>query len=305
MTLFGGSKPRPGLPGVAPYFPSPEEQATAVPSRSPANMFGRAPTYQTPGIGDGLLERNGGSGGGVLSNAIMAALGQQSGMGSPGAPGGGASPRGQVLRDILNTQLPEQKVDTSSLTGVPMPKIKGPGFFNSGGLGEKLLKGFGEFALQYQASQGDQGAIMTLRGRMEQQAAQRRMMEDAKQRQTDRDEWTWRENYKREHPDDQFTQYLAAAGIDPRSQQGQAMYRQRAESMAAPPMMAIDGYDPQGNPIKTFMPRNGPTGGQPQASGPAPGTVRNGFRFNGGNPNDRASWVPVGGAPSVGGATFR
>jgi len=49
-------------------------------------------------------------------------------------------------------------------------------------------------------------------------------------------------------------------------------------------------------------------GGQPQAAaagGPAPGTVVGGYRYQGGNPKDRASWVPAqGGASPQGGATF-
>ena len=129
---------------------------------------------------------------------------------------------------------------------------------------------------------------------------------DTTRRQAERDEWTWRENYKRKNPDDQLTSYMVAAGIDPQSPEARQLYRRRAESMTAPPLMAVDGYDAQGNPTKTFMPRTGPgTGGQPQQAGPPAGTVRNGFRFTGGNPNDRASWVPVGGASPDGGATFR
>jgi hypothetical protein len=147
-------------------------------------------------------------------------------------------------------------------------------------------------------------AQMWARERDAAREAEREQVRWNRQRQGERDEWTWRENWKRQNPDDRFTQYMQAAGIDPASPKGQALYRQRAESIAAPPMMAVDGFDPQGNPTKTFMPRTGVGGGQPQASGPAVGTVRNGFRFNGGNPNDRSSWVPIGGAPPQGGASF-
>jgi hypothetical protein len=143
---------------------------------------------------------------------------------------------------------------------------------------------------------------------MQQRRQRDQQLEDERRRSAMQlDVWKTQRAYEQAHPDDQFTQYLVAGGIDPRSTQGQALYRQRAESMAAPPMMAVDGFDPQGNPTKTFMPRTGfgGIGGQPVPSGPALGTVKNGYRFNGGNPNDRNSWVPVGGASSVGGATFR
>jgi hypothetical protein len=83
------------------------------------------------------------------------------------------------------------------------------------------------------------------------------------------------------------------------------MYRQRAETMATPPSVAVDGFDAQGNPTKTFMPRAGfASPATPRASGPTAGMVRNGYRFRGGNPNDRNNWVPVGGASSGDGATF-
>lgn len=146
----------------------------------------------------------------------------------------------------------------------------------------------------------------------QQQAAQEtaaRLQDDVRRRAADRSEWAWREQWKVDHPDDQFTRYLVSAGIDPRSAKGQAMYRQRAESMAAPPLMAVDGFDAQGNQTKTFYPRTafGAAGtAEPTPSaGPAVGTERNGYRFRGGNPNDRNSWVPVGSAPPAGGATFR
>lgn len=41
-----------------------------------------------------------------------------------------------------------------------------------------------------------------------------------------------------------------------------------------------------------------------QQAMPQPGAVEDGYRFKGGNPADPASWEPMGGAPSQGGATF-
>ena len=45
-------------------------------------------------------------------------------------------------------------------------------------------------------------------------------------------------------------------------------------------------------------------GGARPANVPQPGQVEDGYRFRGGNPADPASWEPIGGAPSQGGATF-
>lgn len=296
MSLFSsGLQPR-TMSGVVPYYPTPDERATSIPATptarpAPRGMFG-AP--MVPGGGN--------STGPVMSQPYAQAEG------AVGPLTGTAEARPSPI--FFDVDLPQAKLDLSSLAApIDMSnfRIRKPGFFQHGGLGEKLLKGFGEWGLRYSASQGDPYALMVLRNRFEQQQAPIRAQEEARRRQQEREEWMWREDYKRSHPDDQFTQYMQAAGIDPRSPQGQALYRQRAESMATPPMMAVDGFDAQGNPTKTFMPRAGigGMGSQGAPSGPVPGTVRNGYRFKGGNPNDRNSWVPVGGASPAGGATFR
>ncbi|SFR97610.1 hypothetical protein [Sphingomonas jatrophae] len=182
------------------------------------------------------------------------------------------------------------------------PQIK-PQFFDKGGLGSKLLRGLAEVGLQWGASAGNPASMAVIRNRFAQQAEDRRQKAlldlDARKRTLDNSDWIARENWKLQHPDDQFTQYMRAAGIDPTSPQGQALYRQRAESMAAPPLMAVDGFDAAGNPTKTFMPRTGfgaPT--PPAPVGPPVGTVRNGYRFMGGDPKDQNNWSPTGGAGS-------
>ncbi|WP_375249269.1 hypothetical protein [Sphingomonas sp.] len=201
----------------------------------------------------------------------------------------------------ITGNLPSSAIDYAGLsTPVDLSNARSrkPSFFESGGWGEKIGN------ILFAAATG--APAPGVRRRLQEQIEQRRMMDAVRQRQAEREEWMWREQWKRDNPDDQFTQYMRAAGIDPASPQGRALYRQRAESIATPPMMAVDGFDPQGNPTKTFMPRTAfGAGGRPQGAGPAVGTVRNGYRFNGGNPNDRTSWVPVGGASSPGGATFR
>lgn len=186
--------------------------------------------------------------------------------------------------------------------GLANATVKRPGFFDQGGTGRMIAGVLGD---AFSAASGGHAVFMPML--MKQQEADRQARQEALKLASDRSEWLWREDYKRAHPDDVFSQALSSAGIDPSSPEGRNLYRQRAESMAAPPLMAVDGFDAQGNPTKTFMPRTGfnASGGQPAPAGPAPGTVRNGYRFNGGDPNDRTSWVPVGGASPTGGATFR
>jgi hypothetical protein len=142
----------------------------------------------------------------------------------------------------------------SGFATMPMPQIQPPkpGFFGEGGTGRTIAGILGDTLLRMGGSAPVYAPMMEMQRQREQQIAddQRRA---ALQLQT----WKAQREYNQANPDDQFTQYLVAGGIDPRSSQGQALYRQRAESMAAPPMMAVDGFDPQGNPTKTFMPRTG------------------------------------------------
>lgn len=70
----------------------------------------------------------------------------------------------------------------------------------------------------------------------------------------------------------------------------------------------VAGYNPytgQTNTIIAPNPGDKPTGA-PVGAGPKPGAVVGGFRFKGGNPNDRSSWEPAtGGASGNAGGNFR
>jgi hypothetical protein len=107
-------------------------------------------------------------------------------------------------------------------------------------------------------------------------------------------------DYKRKNPDDELTQYLDLAGIKDPAQRA-TYYRQKADAMTAPPMMSAQGVDEQGKPVMRFFPR---AQALPPSSAPAPtvGTVKNGYRFKGGNPASPDAWEQIGGqTPSASG----
>tara|TARA_A100001391_G_scaffold42183_1_gene24415 strand:- start:3593 stop:4444 length:852 start_codon:yes stop_codon:yes gene_type:complete len=268
------------------------------------NPFAPPPVYTTPGIGDDLpgatpMGQTTGMRPGMFGNPRSAAMvhGQSPETGA----GFGQAPISLMPPDIM----PEQANALPGVSAMPGIAPNKPGFFDKGGGWRDALGILGD-ALAGAAGQMPVYTHMKLQQRKADIEAQRRAQEEKARRSADRDTWLWQQQWKQQHPDDQFTQYMVAGGIDPHSPQGQALYKQRAEGMAAPPLMAVDGFDAQGNPTKTFMPR--PTFAppvQPPSTGPTVGMTRNGYRFKGGNPNDRSNWEPVGGAPPVGGATFR
>lgn len=199
----------------------------------------------------------------------------------------------------LGMPLPPTQGSGAPATGTPAK----PGFFSRGGGWQDVVGGMADaLAGQpiYQTAQRDQRQRAFELEQARLQNAQREQDHNWQWQ-----NWVQQQIWKQAHPDDNFTQYITAAGIDPRSAEGQNLYRQRAESMAAPPLVAIDGFDAAGNPTKTFMPRTGVNADpQPVPAAPSVGMIRNGYRFQGGDPKDRNSWVPVGGASSGGGASF-
>ncbi len=62
------------------------------------------------------------------------------------------------------------------------------------------------------------------------------------------------------------------------------------ETLGTP--VAVDAIDAAGNTVRTYQ-RPGQMGAAPASTFP-PGTVRNGFRFKGGDDADPANWEPVG-----------
>lgn len=78
---------------------------------------------------------------------------------------------------------------------------------------------------------------------------------------------------------------LRAVGLDPQSQEGRDIV---TRSLSSPK------YLPNGDGTFTII---GAGQGRP-SSGPRPGVIEDGYRFNGGDPANPASWTQVGGAGS-------
>lgn len=116
---------------------------------------------------------------------------------------------------------------------------------------------------------------------------------------------------------EQVIQHYAQEGVDLTPYSGKFDQRERAmlelgkigeylESAPKPEFKSVEAGGSLidvsgGNPRVVIAPNDGTQQmGQPvrQAGGPQPGQVVRGFRFKGGNPNDRNSWEPVNGGPT-------
>ena len=119
-------------------------------------------------------------------------------------------------------------------------EVEQSGFNKPGGWAEKLA-GLGDILLNY-------GGIRS--NRYEQMVAPRLIAQrDAQQRQAAMQDWMAQQRWKRENPEPQqpdvFTRMMMGGNIDPNSEEGQALYRKRAENMADPMKMVMG---PDGRP---------------------------------------------------------
>lgn len=110
------------------------------------------------------------------------------------------------------------------------------------------------------------GQASFLPGLAMQRQAQYQARQAAAKRAADFADFTKRHDYEVAHPkapaDDVFTRTLTAAGIDPASPQGQALYRQRADTLANPtPQWVPDGFGGG----RFIAPGGAPTAAPPQA----------------------------------------
>lgn len=138
-----------------------------------------------------------------------------------------------------------------------------------------------------------------MRGIQQQGAIKAQQQQAEAKRYASNQDWQMKEDYKRNNPMPQkpndFTRNMTAAGIDPTSEKAQALYLQRVQNQADP-MQTVNNGDGTYSFVRPSQMR------QRQGQGaPATGTVKGGYRFRGGNPNDKNNWEKVGGQASASG----
>ncbi|MBK9005304.1 MAG: hypothetical protein IPM41_16075 [Sphingomonadales bacterium] len=122
---------------------------------------------------------------------------------------------------IINRQA---GVEPDNVTPNAMPIgvkeiTKKPGFFGQGGAGRAIAGTIGDFLLQQSGMDP-----VYLPNILQQRDAEERARMAQQQRMQGREDFLFRENYKRDNPEpkqpDQLTQYMINAGIDPKSERG-------------------------------------------------------------------------------------
>lgn len=188
---------------------------------------------------------------GAVSNALgqqasgmfFRGFGQKPDYSTPGYAGpiGGAQP--------AMPQLPEDK-----------------GFFSRGGMGVQLLGSIGDAV---SSAYGGGTPYTTASNQFRQRQQQ---LQDYRMRQADEmAQWTAQQEWERAHPkpvsNDTVNDYRFIEQM-----LGKNAADQYLGNVAAGPVTAIDGFDAQGNPTKTFLPR-GSFNQKPAASTPPAGAV--------------------------------
>jgi hypothetical protein len=115
----------------------------------------------------------------------------------------------------------------------PTEPTKKPGLFGQGGIGRAIAGTIGDVLLQ----RGGNAPIYQPMQQYRQALADKLRMASL-DRQNDMQDWLAKQQWERANPkpsDDQLTTYMKAAGIDPASAEGIALYRQAAENKANPP----------------------------------------------------------------------
>jgi hypothetical protein len=224
----------------------------------------------------------------------------------PFAPPGLAQP--QLLGDVPKMPMPDPNMGMGQAEpqmGMAPPQRQGGGLRRIAGIASDFLSGMNGGQANY--------AISQERAMQQQQEAQAQLAARDDERRYQAGEWDRRQAFERANPEprapSEFERTLEAAGIMPGTPRYIEMMTMRARNQAEGAPLTVSN----GDGTYTVVPRAQLYGGQgapaapasPTApSGPPAGTVRNGYRFRGGNPNDRANWEPAGGQPTGGPRPF-
>ena len=153
----------------------------------------------------------------------------------------------------------------ASLQQPTTPKMGMGGMFGSGHGAVDLLS---SLMLNYGAAQGNPLGTAYVQGqaRKQQMALEQQQYEARQQSELQRNMAMYQ--FQMQNPNGEMDQAIRQAGLDPHSPQAQAMYAQRAQTLAAP-LQAFDYNDGQGNITKQFFrpgpmsPVGGPAGAPP------------------------------------------
>lgn len=172
----------------------------------------------------------------------------------------------------------------------------GPGFNEVGGLGEKL----GRVGAILMSSAGDDAGSKLLDQYGEDQRSRRVLQQYEAQSNNILNRELASYNYKLQHPEPTDLERTATlAGIQPGTSEYLELMKAGAYNKANPPHLATDPTTGEIRMIGGYVPQS-----SLPAAAPKPGTVEGGYRFKGGNPADRNSWEPIGGATATPSRTF-
>lgn len=149
-------------------------------------------------------------------------------------------------------------LDPAFTTPINMPKPKPQGgMFGGGegkfGIGQALIAALNGYLAGTGNPVGMQNMQMMQHMAEERRRHQQDLEDYARKRTDDRSDFTFEQDYKAAHqaPDD-FTQMMRAAGVDPDSEQGKALYLQAVQNKANP-FTKMTVQNPDGSETMQFM----------------------------------------------------
>lgn len=183
----------------------------------------------------------------------------------------GQQPSGMFFRGFGQREIPGQTPGYAGPIGgaqAPvMPQLpEDKGFFSRGGMGVQLLGSIGD------AVSSAYGGATPYAAASNQFRQRQQQLQDYRMRQADEmAQWTAQQEWERAHPkpvnNDTVNDYRFIEQM-----LGPEAAKQYLGNVAAGPVTAIDGFDAQGNPTKTFLPR-GSFNQKPAVSIPPAGAV--------------------------------